>query len=520
MSSLTLPEGIVCLENALKAAQGHLDEDLLDAGTDLLTKVRARRAEGTEHTLVAFAGATGSGKSSLLNAVVGENLAHVAARRPTTAAPFAVSGVPAPGLTHWLGIEQSAVASSLPSTPDSQLVLVDLPDIDSTQYGHREIARKVLERADLIVWIVDPQKYADSVWHDDYLGRFTEHGRTSLIAFNQIDRVEAHELPGVLHHLDELLALESFHAQVIPTSAVTGQGIRTLQEAIGQVHDTKQAANRRLAADLRAYADGLGQAVESEDGSLRRPAPLGPFDDVAAALLESSGSNQLAEAAATSYTHRGQRKVAWLGTAWLHRGHDPLAEDADVEQKLVPHAQQTALARARIHRYSSDACANLPRRWRRDVVASSEQRAGELASQTASLVSKTDLGRKTPAWWMLAKIFQWIAGAAAVAGLAWLLVLWVTAAFHIQFPEPVALGPVALPTVLLVGGLVLGWLGALTGRALLARGARRVATRVHEGVGRELTKKADTEVLTPLKVNVENYAAFVENVQSVKELDV
>ena len=104
MNTLTLPEGIVCLDNALEAERGHLDEELLTEGANLLSKVRTRRAEGMEHTVVAFAGCTGSGKSSLLNAVVGEDLAPVAARRPTTSRALAVTGAPAEGLTRWLGV--------------------------------------------------------------------------------------------------------------------------------------------------------------------------------------------------------------------------------------------------------------------------------------------------------------------------------------------------------------------------------------------------------------------------------
>ncbi|MGO1594181.1 MAG: GTPase, partial [Ancrocorticia sp.] len=468
MNTLTLPEAILCLENALGAASGHLDDDLVAAGQNLLVKVRGRRAEGTEHTVVAFAGATGSGKSSLMNAVVGEKLAHVTARRPTTSSALAVTGVPVTALTRWLGIEQTATSTNLPSTGNSQLVLVDLPDIDSTEYAHRRVAKDVLARADLIVWVVDPQKYADSVWHDDYLSEYRRHGATNLVAFNQTDRLGPHELPDVLSHMEELFALESFEGRVIPTSALTGRGIRELQEAIGHVHDSKQAAVRRLAADLRSQAESIAKAVESEDGTVQVPEPLAAFTHVSDAVLASSGSNQLADAAAVSYRERGKRRVDWVGTAWLHSGADPLGGDLSVEEKVAPQERQLAIARASVHRYSSEAAANLPRRWRRDVVTDSEKSAGDLARQSASLVADVNLGQKNPFWWYLALIFQWLMGAVALAGLAWLIVLWVSAAFHIQFPEPPALGPVALPTVLLGVGLAAGVLGALIGRALLA----------------------------------------------------
>ena len=57
------------------------------AGADVVDKVRARTAMRGGHTVVALAGATGSGKSSLFNALVGADVATVGARRPTTVTP-------------------------------------------------------------------------------------------------------------------------------------------------------------------------------------------------------------------------------------------------------------------------------------------------------------------------------------------------------------------------------------------------------------------------------------------------
>ena len=93
------------------------------------------------------------------------------------------------------------------------------------------------------------------------------------------------------------------------------------------------------------------------------------------------------------------------------------------------------------------------------MVGASEERTDSIACETSSLASKADLGRKDPLWWGFAAAFQWLAGLVAVAGLAWLVVLWLTAAFHIQFPEPPAFGPIAVPTMLLIGGLLAGIIG-------------------------------------------------------------
>ncbi|MCB2557781.1 50S ribosome-binding GTPase, partial [Listeria monocytogenes] len=80
--------------------------------------------------VVALAGATGSGKSSLFNALAGADLAAVGVPRPTTAeAMAAVRGDGAQALLDWLGVQRRY---RLAADPGSQggLVLLDLPDHD------------------------------------------------------------------------------------------------------------------------------------------------------------------------------------------------------------------------------------------------------------------------------------------------------------------------------------------------------------------------------------------------------
>ena len=41
------------------------------------------------------------------------------------------------------------------------LVLVDLPDHDSAAVQHREQVDRILALVDAVIWVVDPEKYAD-----------------------------------------------------------------------------------------------------------------------------------------------------------------------------------------------------------------------------------------------------------------------------------------------------------------------------------------------------------------------
>ena len=132
---------------------------------------RPARALTADHTVVALAGATGSGKSSTFNALAGVELSSVGVRRPTTSwATACVWGQEgADELLEYLGIapRHQVMRDSLLDLgkEDSALqgvVLLDLPDHDSTEVSHHLEVDRLIELADLMVWVLDPQKYADA----------------------------------------------------------------------------------------------------------------------------------------------------------------------------------------------------------------------------------------------------------------------------------------------------------------------------------------------------------------------
>ena len=84
MSRLDLSDRTTALETAVRAAEGRIEPALLDEARAVATRARERGGLSAEHTVVALAGATGSGKSSVLNAVAGVAVAQPGVRRPTT----------------------------------------------------------------------------------------------------------------------------------------------------------------------------------------------------------------------------------------------------------------------------------------------------------------------------------------------------------------------------------------------------------------------------------------------------
>ena len=69
------------------------------------------------------------------------------------------------------------------------VVLLDLPDHDSTEVSHHLEVDRLVQLADLLVWVLDPQKYADAAIHDRYLAPLATHRDVMLVVLNHIDTV-------------------------------------------------------------------------------------------------------------------------------------------------------------------------------------------------------------------------------------------------------------------------------------------------------------------------------------------
>ena len=176
------------IDLAIAESAGVVADEELRALLDMRTVIESRLAQPDDVLLVAIAGGTGSGKSSLVNALAGEELVETGGIRPTTLAPLAVAasstaGALAQSLTSsGVGI---AVAERLPPW----LVLIDLPDTDSVAVSHGKVADSVLARVDVVIWVVDPEKYGDASLHHSYLRRWSDYQSQHVYVLNQMDRL-------------------------------------------------------------------------------------------------------------------------------------------------------------------------------------------------------------------------------------------------------------------------------------------------------------------------------------------
>ena len=241
---------------------------------------RARRKLGHvgEVLVVAFAGGTGSGKSSLINAVLGESLVRTGVVRPTTDAAVAI--VPLLKSNTYtqllldLGIDDRVATPALKST-----ILVDLPDFDSTETAHRHIAESVLPVVDAVIWVFDPEKYSDVVAHKDFLAKLVPYEAQFVFALNKADLLGV-DTQKLVEDLTRLLVLDGFvEPEVVPTVA-DGQVVDVsmlVATLLGRL-DRKRTVVSKLATDLRMAASTgwvSACAANDEDANQRRSDEVG-----------------------------------------------------------------------------------------------------------------------------------------------------------------------------------------------------------------------------------------------------
>lgn len=204
-------------------------------------RIRNRLDYPVDLAIVALAGGTGSGKSSLFNAILGTERAEVGGLRPTTSRPLA--SVPA-GRRHEVAGYLSGFGDLEVSTHEGHpsLILVDLPDTDSVEVDHRLRVDELLPMVDAVVWVVDVEKYRDHALHQQYLRRLVDNQRQFLFVVNQIDRIPAEERPLLMDDFRSALVDDGYDAPTsIGTAAnppLTGPfGVDELTGALGSLAD-------------------------------------------------------------------------------------------------------------------------------------------------------------------------------------------------------------------------------------------------------------------------------------------
>lgn len=522
VSSRELQERTAALAEALSVGGDELDPEAVTAARRVVDKARERLTLAGDHTVVALAGATGSGKSSLFNALVGEPVATIGARRPTTSAATAAvwGGADAGPLLDWLQVDarhQVGARGSSASTLDG-LVLLDLPDFDSRVTAHRQEAERILELVDVFVWVTDPQKYADARLHDEFVRALSQHEAVTLAVLNQADRLAPDAVQACAADLARLLALDGVaQARVLTTSVRTGAGVSDLQTRLADAVAGHAAARTRLAADVVAVGARVRRGVADAE-AVADTLPRGKLDG---ALARAAGVPVVLDAVARDYRREAAASTGWLFTRWTRRfGVDPLRRlrleqpsgrsglplDVSGEQVRAvlgrssipaPTPATASAVEVATRGFLRDASAGLPPRWTA-AVESAAAGGEDLADALDQAVVATPLRVRRPVWWSVVNLAQWLLGLATVLGLVWLVGLYAVSLLALPRPETPSVGIIPVPTLMVGGGLGLGLLLAALSRWFARFGARRRRRILGRRLERAVSEVTDRRIIAPV----------------------
>lgn len=164
----------------VEVAEGRRVQLLDQLDDHLLPRLRELSAPA----VVVVAGSTGAGKSTLVNSLVGEEVSPAGILRPTTRRPVLVHH---PDDAELLGGHplQAVVDVVARAEVPRGLAMVDAPDLDSLLATNRSTAHRLLEAADLWLFVTTAARYGDALpWA--VLDRATERGTSMAMVLNRV----------------------------------------------------------------------------------------------------------------------------------------------------------------------------------------------------------------------------------------------------------------------------------------------------------------------------------------------
>jgi len=518
-----------CLEGLERVAEAaeRLGLDA-DAARATLAASRTRLGFPGSAFVLALAGGTGAGKSSLLNALAGAEVSPAGATRPVTDEP--VAWVPADAaaelrpLLGWVGVEKVV---SHDDARFGELCLLDLPDYDSVERRHRATVDELLPRVDAVCWVLDPEKYNDRVLHEDYLRPLAHHADRAVFVVNRRDVIGGPEQVAALTadlrrrlaadgisgrpvfvvaadppdgstshgELEELRAWlsERMQAKAVVTGRIAAEcaaaGVELARRAgldgpaaarplVGE--DARRAAGGRALAAARSAVDvdGVRRACQRRTRAEARAAGAGPLGRLLAWLARARGGGERGLASARSIDPVAYAR-GWRGRSTLSRTVNPVHDLLRGAAVAAPPAlRATVMALAAPDRL--------------------EERLAEAIDGAVARASVDHARPPRPWLWPLVGVLQTVATGVAAVGVLWYLTLYLAGRARADLPDLPTWRGVPVPLLLLVGGVVAGWLLARLLAASARRAGRRWADRLTGGLDRAVAREVEATMTEPL----------------------
>ncbi|QOR48305.1 GTPase domain-containing protein [Trueperella pecoris] len=311
--------------DALKNAKLPLDmpgtRELVESRSQLLTQLESRILPHLHSddlpAVIVFGGSSGAGKSTLVNSLVREEVSPASVLRPTTRTPVMLIH---PRDYYKMGRHALSRMGKyeVVTTAIEGIVIVDAPDLDSVDDSNRALSSRLIDAADLWVFVTTASRYGDAVaW--DTLQMANMRGVTCAVV---LDRVPAAAMPVVrrdlAHRMEQMGLAESplfivpdagAHSGLLPDELV--KDLREWLEVVARTKAGDSLVDRTTAATLPQLRQDLlflADAVEAQDNALT---------DLKDKAFE--GAQEPMEKLATNISHgrfgQGAPTTSWLSLA-------------------------------------------------------------------------------------------------------------------------------------------------------------------------------------------------------------
>ena len=245
--------------------------------------VRVRAASLDAPLLVVLVGPTGAGKSTVFNTIAGRATSETGVIRPTTRVAVVLlhpDDLPAVRDGAFARIPVSQLRFVEDASIEPGLVLLDAPDIDSIEHANRALTDRLVEAADLCLFVTTATRYADRVpW--TVLDRVRERGLPLQVIVNRMpdDPIDQAD---VLADVGRLLAEAGLEDVQAPGTKTPARGIvavregalaptgdrlepATIEPVLEEIHRLREDRDARVALAMRALTGSLKGLGESLD---------------------------------------------------------------------------------------------------------------------------------------------------------------------------------------------------------------------------------------------------------------
>lgn len=249
-----------------RASQARLLDQLADHLVPRLEELSAP-------AVVVVAGSTGAGKSTLVNSLLGAEVTAAGVLRPTTRRPVLVHNPDDADLLAHHPVLEAVEVVAHEQVPRG-IALLDAPDLDSVLESNRASAHRLLEAADLWLFVTTAARYGDALPWQVLSGAVARGASIAMV----LNRVTASSLPTVRGDLLERLRSHGMQGAplfVVPDvgphegllgSSVVAPITRWLTMLAGpdRARTVIGRTLRGSLAALRPWVDELAEAVQDQ----------------------------------------------------------------------------------------------------------------------------------------------------------------------------------------------------------------------------------------------------------------